>query len=449
MPPLERLESRLLYSGTMFTDPAPGDTDGDYDIDDTDLGTAFVNYTGPVGAIGGKTKAQGDTDGDGDVDDTDLGTTFVGYTGPLEATPLISGATRSGSIVPFTEFDRHTIDADAGDKLFLSFYDSVNASSFDPGIFITNPDGTLLSSQDDRSAGATFGNLLLPQSGTYSVWVRDLGFNNGGDYALTPVLIDGQPIQGSTALTSGVTAGGSFSLGDIDTYTIQADAGDELFVALGELNTGLETDIFVYNPDGTLLSSAEDLSTGVSFPSQTVGQTGTYTIVVQDSGANETGGYNITAVVVDEAIDADNTALTSGVTAGGSFTIGDIDTFTIQADAVTNCSSAGRAEHRIRNRRHVFNPDGTLLTSIEDLSTGVSFPNQTVGRPAPTPSSSSTRANETADTTSRRRRRRGHRRRQHALTSGITAAAASRSATSTPSPSRPTPATNCSSRWAS
>ncbi|MFN3166085.1 MAG: PEP-CTERM sorting domain-containing protein [Phycisphaeraceae bacterium] len=61
----------------------PGDTDGDGDIDDSDLGTAFANYTGPIGAAGGKTAAEGDTDGDGDVDDSDLGTAFAGYTGPL------------------------------------------------------------------------------------------------------------------------------------------------------------------------------------------------------------------------------------------------------------------------------------------------------------------------------------------------------------------------------
>ncbi|MFN3167625.1 MAG: choice-of-anchor tandem repeat NxxGxxAF-containing protein [Phycisphaeraceae bacterium] len=60
-----------------------GDTDGDGDVDDTDLGTMFSNYTGPVGVLGGKNLSLGDTDGDGDVDDTDLGTAFVNYTGPL------------------------------------------------------------------------------------------------------------------------------------------------------------------------------------------------------------------------------------------------------------------------------------------------------------------------------------------------------------------------------
>jgi len=60
-----------------------GDTDLDGDVDDADLGTSFSQYTGPVGAAGGKTWADGDTDGDGDVDDADLGNSFAGYTGPL------------------------------------------------------------------------------------------------------------------------------------------------------------------------------------------------------------------------------------------------------------------------------------------------------------------------------------------------------------------------------
>jgi hypothetical protein len=64
----------------------PGDTDGDGDVDDADLGVAFSNYTGPLGpGAGNKTAAQGDTDGDGDVDDADLGAAFAAYTGPIAA----------------------------------------------------------------------------------------------------------------------------------------------------------------------------------------------------------------------------------------------------------------------------------------------------------------------------------------------------------------------------
>ncbi|MFN3168991.1 MAG: PEP-CTERM sorting domain-containing protein [Phycisphaeraceae bacterium] len=64
-------------------DNLPGDTDGDGDIDDSDLGTSFSQYTGPTGIAGGRNALDGDADGDGDVDDSDLGTAFSGYTGPL------------------------------------------------------------------------------------------------------------------------------------------------------------------------------------------------------------------------------------------------------------------------------------------------------------------------------------------------------------------------------
>ena len=63
----------------------PGDVDLDGDVDDSDLGTIFSNYTGPITG-GTLTAFDGDTDGDGDVDDSDLGTAFSNYTGPLAPT---------------------------------------------------------------------------------------------------------------------------------------------------------------------------------------------------------------------------------------------------------------------------------------------------------------------------------------------------------------------------
>ncbi|MFN3168755.1 MAG: PEP-CTERM sorting domain-containing protein [Phycisphaeraceae bacterium] len=66
-----------------YIDNLAGDTDDDGDIDDTDLGTAFSNYSGPIGRNAQKTFLDGDTDGDGDLDDTDLGTIFSVYTGPI------------------------------------------------------------------------------------------------------------------------------------------------------------------------------------------------------------------------------------------------------------------------------------------------------------------------------------------------------------------------------
>jgi len=79
----------------------PGDTDGDGDIDDADLGAAFANYTGPLTpGTGGKSGADGDTDADGDVDDADLGVAFAKYTGPLAASVVPEPASAALLVLP-------------------------------------------------------------------------------------------------------------------------------------------------------------------------------------------------------------------------------------------------------------------------------------------------------------------------------------------------------------
>jgi len=97
-----------------------GDTDGDGDIDDSDLGTSFANYTGPVGAAGGKTANDGDTDNDGDVDDSDLGTLFASYTGPVGNVGMTAA---DGD----TDGDGDIDDADLG-TMFSNFTGPVGAA---------------------------------------------------------------------------------------------------------------------------------------------------------------------------------------------------------------------------------------------------------------------------------------------------------------------------------
>ena len=91
--------SALITEG-MLSVVLPGDTDGDGDVDDSDLGTAFANYTGPVGAAGGKSALQGDTDYDGDVDDSDLGGAFANYTGPLAPASTVPEPATLGLLIP-------------------------------------------------------------------------------------------------------------------------------------------------------------------------------------------------------------------------------------------------------------------------------------------------------------------------------------------------------------
>ena len=75
------------FESTYFLRYSPADLDNDGDIDTTDLTGFYVNYTGDIGAEGGKTFLEGDTDGDGDVDTTDLTYAFQNFTGDLGGDP--------------------------------------------------------------------------------------------------------------------------------------------------------------------------------------------------------------------------------------------------------------------------------------------------------------------------------------------------------------------------
>jgi hypothetical protein len=75
-----------------FTVLAPGDFDGDADVDGSD----FLSWQRNLGRATGATRQQGDSDGDGDVDAADLGA-WKTYFGPSNAvvaaaTPAIAAA---------------------------------------------------------------------------------------------------------------------------------------------------------------------------------------------------------------------------------------------------------------------------------------------------------------------------------------------------------------------
>ena len=71
----------------------------------------FSAPPGPVGAAGNKTFADGDTDGGGDVDDSDLGSAFANYTGPFGPTDVPEPASLTFMVTAFALIGRRRRDA--------------------------------------------------------------------------------------------------------------------------------------------------------------------------------------------------------------------------------------------------------------------------------------------------------------------------------------------------
>ena len=76
-----------FFNDVRLSDIVMGDTNGDGDVDTSDILTAYGNFTGPDWTDG-VTRAQGDVDphpnGDGDVDVSDILVMFGNFTGPID-----------------------------------------------------------------------------------------------------------------------------------------------------------------------------------------------------------------------------------------------------------------------------------------------------------------------------------------------------------------------------
>ena len=126
--------------------------------------------------------------------------------------------------------------------------------------------------------------------------MRDTGSNQAYDYTLTAVVVDAAVDADNTTLVSGETLTAGIVPGDIDTYTIDVAAGDDLLLSFSELgpnSIGVEVDIV--DPDGTVVSSVSNTASA-NLEALGVAVGGTYTVIVRDTGSNQAYDYTLTAV---------------------------------------------------------------------------------------------------------------------------------------------------------
>jgi hypothetical protein len=218
--------------------------------------------------------------------------------------PLTNGAIHTGEIVQ-GDVDLWTFTATAGDRIGVHIGETLDTDDFRPWIRLWAPNGAVLASQSGTDAAAVDG-AVAPVTGTYTVLVAsfDAGFDGTGTYQLTATHTPGPVVvsagdQGG-ALTSGVSQSGSITQGDLDVWTINVVAGQQITVVINETS---ETDDFrpwirLWAPNGAVLGSTSGLATA-SLVSIVAPVTGTYLIPVAsfDSGFDGIGSYSLTVTV--------------------------------------------------------------------------------------------------------------------------------------------------------
>ena len=273
-----------------------------------------------------------------------------------------SGTTYTGDLGP-GDIDTYTVQANAGDDLLFTIDEPIASSAY---LLVTlhGPNGELLASEWE-SSGFRVDYYNAPSTGNYTYIVREYYGQYEVDYTLTAVVADGALDDDNVALSSGQTVSGTLGTGDIDTYTVTASAGDDIFFTIDEsIASSSYLLVTLHGPSGELLTSNWE-SSGFRVDYINVPATGTYTFVVREYYGQYEVDYALTAVVADANIDADNVQLTSGVAENGTLETGDIDTFTINASAGNSLSLTISENPSTSAYLYVslHGPNGQLLTS--------------------------------------------------------------------------------------
>ena len=306
-----------------------------------------------------------------DPDTTNIGSmTLSLYDVPPDASGTITAGGPSATVTTTVpgQNARLTFDGTAGQRISLRIDNSTYGSS-NSQVIIHNPDGTTLASDTSANTGDFIDTKVLPATGTYTILVEpDLYFTGSMTLTLNDV---------STDVTGTITPGGppvtvtTTVPGQNARLTFGGTAGQRISLRIDNSTYGSSnSQVIIYNPDGTVLASDTSANTGDFIDTRTLAATGTYTILI-DPDLHFTGSMTLT--LYDVPPDASGT-----ITPGGpAVTL--TTTVPGQNGQLTFSGTTGqRISLKVDNSTYgasnsqviIRNPDGTTLASDTSASTG-------------------------------------------------------------------------------
>ncbi|WP_428938236.1 pre-peptidase C-terminal domain-containing protein [Fontivita pretiosa] len=289
-----------------------------------------------------------------------------------DSRPTVSNQRNIGSI-DRGDIDVYTFSANAGDSISIDTA-ALNGVNFLPRLRLFAPNGVALTGFVDAAYPTQ-----LPQTGTYCVTVRDAGDDHVGSYAFTMIRMPETPLPDADSgpVFSNQRRIGAIEPGDLDVYTVDANAGDAIAVDVGAISgTNFLPVVRVFAPNGSPLT---DFVGSASLDQ--LAQTGTYSIAVYDYGSDHVGTYGFTvlrmpATPLTTVADADSGPTLSNQRQIGTIDPGDLDVFTFEAGAGDSIGidvgSLGGVNFLPLIR--VFAPNGLPMSGFVGSFEGVQMP---------------------------------------------------------------------------
>lgn len=264
--------------------------------------------------------------------------------GPCAAVALTFGVTNNGNLSSSdctsgargTSYytDRYSFTGTPGQQITIL----LTSTAFDSYVYLKNPSGTVIASDDDGGGGRNSripsgsGSFTLPAgaTGTYIVEVTSYSTNTTGSYSLSvtssavtsssvssassasvtsassssavnPCTVIGSSVLNVTVMNSlatsdcnsGVRGSGYYT----DRYSFTATQGQTVVIQLN--STAFDTYLYLKNSSGTIVASNDDSGGGTNsrIPANsgvlTITTAGTYTIEVTSYSMGSTGAYTL------------------------------------------------------------------------------------------------------------------------------------------------------------
>jgi len=208
--------------------------------------------------------------------------------------PMTNGGSYTRTLAP-GDLNLWSVTANAGDNLVLR----LGTTGFDGNLRLYGPNGALLKT----AASGTDAELdfTATNSGTFTALVSSYTSGGTGTYALHLAQFPEPFIVPAGEAGGPMTNGGSYTrtlaLGDLNLWSVTANAGDNLVLRLG--TTGFDGNLRLYGPNGALLkTAASGADAELDF---TATNSGTFTALVSSYASGGTGTYDLHLAQFPEA----------------------------------------------------------------------------------------------------------------------------------------------------
>jgi hypothetical protein len=289
-----------------------------------------------------------------------------------EGGPLTNNVGSPG-VIERGDIDMWSFEATSGDSILLR----MGSPGYRPYFQIFGPRGALLGTAAGGGSSDldAYLSIRATNSGTFTVVAQSYYPNNNGPYTMhlvkAPGTILAPPNDEGGPMTNGAIHPGNLTLGDMDAWTFNANAGENIWLRMGA--PGLRPWLHLYGPGGVLVSSSAGSGSADNDASISVLTTnsGTFTVVALSYYPNLTGPYTMTLAkttgdFVVSPLD-EGGALVNGLATLATNTLGDIDVWTFTAN--TGDSIALRAgAPDFRPLLHLFGPNGRLINQAGGVS---------------------------------------------------------------------------------